>query len=89
MRDHPNHGTKMLAGMWGAKLNNGTRVQYREMLLKILLQVGLGISIMLCICCVCDKGIWERLEMDWSINFGPASSYTVSLARGRADLLFL
>ena len=40
MRDHTNHGVQMLAGMWGAKLVNGTRDRYGEMLKKILQEVG-------------------------------------------------
>ena len=36
-------------------------------------------------CYVCKHiaGIWERLEMDWSINLGPASSHADSVAWGR------
>ena len=40
MRDHPNHGTQMLAGMWGAKLNNGTRDRYKEMLQEVFKNVS-------------------------------------------------
>ena len=40
MRDHPNHGVQVLAGMWGAKLNNNTRNKYKEMLGKIMKNVS-------------------------------------------------
>ena len=33
----------MLAGMWGAKLNNGTRDRYKEMLHELLKNVVKGI----------------------------------------------
>ena len=37
MRDHNYHNSRILAGMWGAKLGNGTRERYGDMV-RIMLQ---------------------------------------------------
>ena len=40
MRDHNYHHSRILAGMWGAKLGNGTRERYGDMVRIMLQEVG-------------------------------------------------
>ena len=40
MRDHNYHNSRILAGMWGAKLGNGTRERYGDMVRMMLQEVG-------------------------------------------------
>ena len=36
MRDHPQHGTEILGGMWGARMDTGHREQFREVMGELL-----------------------------------------------------
>ena len=40
MRDHNYHRDRILAGMWGAKLGNGTRERYRDFVVAMLQEVS-------------------------------------------------
>jgi len=36
MRDNPHHGTEILGGMWGARMDNGKRKQFREIMEELV-----------------------------------------------------
>ena len=36
MRDNPHHGTEILGGMWGARMDTGHREEFREMMEELL-----------------------------------------------------
>ena len=36
MRDNPNHGTEILGGMWGARMDTGHGDEFRQSMTKLL-----------------------------------------------------
>ena len=41
MRDNPNHGTEILGGMWGARMDTGHEDEFRQSMTKLLNDVML------------------------------------------------
>ena len=40
MRDNPHHGTEILGGMWGARMDTGHRDKFREIMEELLESVS-------------------------------------------------
>ena len=40
MRDHPLHGTEILAGMWGARMDLGHRTMFHNLMISLLQDVS-------------------------------------------------
>ena len=41
MRDNPNHGTEILGGMWGARMDIGHRTMFREAMADLIADVSI------------------------------------------------
>ena len=48
MRDHPMHGTEILGGMWGARLDTGHREQLRGAMERLLASVSSTHTLVTC-----------------------------------------
>jgi hypothetical protein len=78
MRDHNYHNSRILAGMWGAKLGNGTRERYGDMVSMMLQEVSLS-YVYLCLISLNVLGKRKKTEL-WT---RPAASCQDSLAKGK------